>query len=265
MRCMARYRWPAEFARVLHMFGQSTIFHITHHKAGSQWVAAVLKHCAPERFIQPQLSIGHFLSHPIRPGAVYPCVYAPRWLFELALLLNGCFDRHCLSAFRNLPSSSLDFKGFDISVHWRFYTFPFFINWLRFRLLQKPYRCFVVIRDPRDSLVSLYFSKKFSHPVFTQTLAEERKFLHSLSEEEGLLYLLHDGLDWLVEIALTWMDGPLVVRYEDLIMGEQAVFEQIVDYCEIAVSRRRLREIVHYNSFNAVTGRQMGYETGRDW
>jgi len=30
---------------------QPTIFHITYHKAGSQWVAEILKHCAPERLL----------------------------------------------------------------------------------------------------------------------------------------------------------------------------------------------------------------------
>src|SRR3954470_13356770 len=90
--------------------GRPTVFHVTHWKAGSQWVRSVLKYAAPRRFIQPKPSEGELLGGPIVPGAVYAPVYAPHSRFRAAV--PECLDQ----------------------------------------------RTFVVIRDPRDTVVSWYFS-----------------------------------------------------------------------------------------------------------
>src|SRR3954454_2070393 len=54
-----------------------TIFHVTHWKAGSQWVRSVLKHAAPKRFTQPRPAGADPLGGPVVPGGVYSPVYAP--------------------------------------------------------------------------------------------------------------------------------------------------------------------------------------------
>jgi hypothetical protein len=51
-----------------------------------------------------------------------------------------------------------------------------------------PYRAFHVIRDPRDIVVSAYFSHRYSHPADAwPELAAHRKRLEAVSKEEGLL------------------------------------------------------------------------------
>ncbi len=52
----------------------STIFHITLHKAGSQWIRHLLSKCAPEWIVQPQLRNAHLLKAPIKEGYIYPAV-----------------------------------------------------------------------------------------------------------------------------------------------------------------------------------------------
>jgi len=52
-----------------------TVFHITHWKAGSQWINKILKSCVPERIVAPQASEGQFLHWPLLPGKIYPTVY----------------------------------------------------------------------------------------------------------------------------------------------------------------------------------------------
>ena len=64
------------------MNNQSTVFHVTHYKAGSQWVRAVLSHCAPERIVQPEPWVAHFFDQPIRPGGIYPTVYVSKLEFH---------------------------------------------------------------------------------------------------------------------------------------------------------------------------------------
>jgi lipopolysaccharide transport system ATP-binding protein len=61
---------------------QPTVIHVTHHKAGSQWVYAVLQGVAPGRLVLPQPDYTHFLLQPILPGMVYPTVYVTREQYE---------------------------------------------------------------------------------------------------------------------------------------------------------------------------------------
>jgi lipopolysaccharide transport system ATP-binding protein len=58
------------------------VFHITHAKAGSQWVFQVLSACAPGRIIHPEDDAAQFLSQPIQPGQIYPTLYVTREEFE---------------------------------------------------------------------------------------------------------------------------------------------------------------------------------------
>jgi len=59
-----------------------TIFHITHWKAGSQWIHKILTKCVPERIVQPQLANTQFLNRPPQSGKVYPTVYMTKQQFD---------------------------------------------------------------------------------------------------------------------------------------------------------------------------------------
>jgi lipopolysaccharide transport system ATP-binding protein len=163
--------------------------------------------------------------------------------------------------------------------------------------MRKSCRPFVVIRDLRDTLVSLYFSWKISHFFHLPWQHRCRQILNSANKEQGLLYFIGQGeisrfdgdvaplflktqyelanrlddmaltiwmsemLDYIVNIQTSWLSsGALFIKYEDLIADEFAIFEQIIDYCQISVDRERLHEIIRYNTFETVTGRQRGQE-----
>ncbi len=228
-----------------------TVFHITHHKAGSQWVAEVLKYCVPERIVLPKIRMGQFYQESLIPGGVYLTVYVPKSDFDVV---------------------TASFHG-----------------------TRRP---FVVMRDLRDTLVSWYFSLRFSHITNTSLLRRARAVLNELDQEEGLLSLIEpldvsnlsetfacflpnthdesvDALDraefltslslftWYhAYIQLSWLQAReiLVVRYEDILADEHAVFERIIEYCQLDVDNTRLHEIVAHNSFKAVTGRSRGQE-----
>jgi len=59
-----------------------TIFHVTHHKAGSQWIQRILAHIFGTRRIPPQRGNYQYLGWPIRAGAVYPTVYLSKEKFD---------------------------------------------------------------------------------------------------------------------------------------------------------------------------------------
>ena len=63
-----------------------TVFHVTHPKAGSQWINRILHALAYDRLVIPEVrnqTINvQFIERPIRRGAVYPTVYVTREQFE---------------------------------------------------------------------------------------------------------------------------------------------------------------------------------------
>jgi len=63
-----------------------TVFHVTHHKAGSQWINRIFHALAYDRLVMPEVRGGvinaQFLERPIVPGAVYPTVYVTREQFD---------------------------------------------------------------------------------------------------------------------------------------------------------------------------------------
>lgn len=198
---------------------QPTVFHVTHWKAGSQWVYGVLQMCAPNRIVKPKIKVAQFYEDPIQNGMIYPTVYVPYNRFSEKL-------------------SASDY----------------------------PARVFVVIRDLRDALTSLYFSLKVSHPLLTDNIAEGRRKLNELqSEEEGLLYVVEERGQASASIQNSWLapcrkGKAMLVRYEDLIADEQREFAKIIEYCQIDIPASKLAEIVDSNSFTKRAGRKRGEE-----
>ncbi len=59
-----------------------TIFHITHWKAGSQWVYKILRECVPDLIVAPQVYETQFLCEKLQSGKVYPTVYITKEQFD---------------------------------------------------------------------------------------------------------------------------------------------------------------------------------------
>jgi lipopolysaccharide transport system ATP-binding protein len=55
-----------------------TLFHITHWKAGSQWIHEILQACCGPRLVTPQIDNAQIVQRPIKQGRVYPTCYATR-------------------------------------------------------------------------------------------------------------------------------------------------------------------------------------------
>lgn len=74
-----------------------------------------------------------------------------------------------------------------------------------------PYRGLHVVRDPRDVLVSSYFSHRYSHPTdHWQALIEHRAQLQACSEEQGLAMVIDCRREQFTDM-LTWSyDNPHV-------------------------------------------------------
>jgi Sulfotransferase domain len=191
-----------------------TIFHITHYKAGSQWVLAILKRCFPELFIQPEPEVKHFLKEKVKPGKVYPTLYVTKEQFESV----------------SLPPN---------------------------------YHKFIIIRDLRDTLISLYFSLKVSHRTINESMEKSRQLLNSMDIEEGLKYMIMNN--WLhpnTEIQKSWIkSGERIIRYEELLKNDLEIFEKLlIDEFKMPIQKERLAKVVEGLRFETKTGRKPGTE-----
>lgn len=193
-----------------------TIFHVTHPKAGSQWIKDVLSVETGSRCVRPQQSNRHFLDLELKQGYFYPTLYVSKEQFDRTLQLNP-----------------------DIS-----------------------YRAFYVMRDLRDTLVSLYFSLKYSHKVMSDNIRKQRDELAEMSDKEGLIHLVNTSLGIQNRMQMSWLSTDVeVFKYEDLIADQYSEFARLFDFCGLEVSDKKLREIVSLNDFSSVTrGRERGAE-----
>jgi hypothetical protein len=221
-----------------------TIFHVTHVKSGSQWVYNILEDCDPGRIVKPMVKVAQFFEAPIQLGKIYPTVYVSHGMFESTLRPNTRPE---------LVSGSLNQS-------------PALQNWKNFVEQKPPVKIFVVIRDLRDALVSLYFSLKVSHAIISNNVAEGHRKLNELDFEEGFLYLFgKNNGENMANMQRSWLPicekgEALLMRYEDMIADEMGEFKKIINHCEISVPSRKLSEIVSRHSFISRAGRRPGEE-----
>jgi hypothetical protein len=124
-------------------------------------------------------------------------------------------------------------------------------------------RRFVVIRDLRDALVSLYFSLKISHLDDSSEIGQMRSKLRALSSEEGLLWLLDTPeFHHSAAIQQSWyQSGEPLIRYEELLQRDEELLENLfLHQCRLPIDPQVLRDVVRASRFEALTGRRTGEE-----
>jgi len=193
--------------------GPPAVFHITHHKSGSQWIHRILLPLAGDRLVAPEVDNAQFLDRPIEPGKVYPTVYITREQYASV----------------PVPPNS---------------------------------RRFVVIRDLRDTLISVYFSVKHSHPVLHERIQSRRDALKEMSVEDGLLYIIGQQLAGIAQFQWSWLHaGEELIKYEDLLTQDEEILARVLlRKCRFEADPMRFREVVLANRFEAKAGRKPGQE-----
>lgn len=67
------------------------LIHVTHWKAGSQWIHRILRTCFPDQIVPPTLGNFQFVNQRVASGKVYPTVYVTKEEFETAMLPENWF------------------------------------------------------------------------------------------------------------------------------------------------------------------------------
>ena len=176
--------------------GFPTIFHVTHWKAGSQWINKILNRCVGDRVVFAEPHAGQLLQRPLLAGRVYTTCYVTRK---------------------------------------QFYSVT----------LPEPWHRFIVIRDLRDTLLSAYFSLRFSHAASPEII-RVRDELTLSGFEGGLLYLLEQWLPPCAAIQRSWLEsGDTLIRYEDLLERKVEILVPLLTrQCPLGVSARRVCKAV---------------------
>jgi hypothetical protein len=121
-------------------------------------------------------------------------------------------------------------------------------------------RGFHVVRDPRDMIVSAYFSHLHSHPTDSWArLRIFRPWLQSLSKDDGLLREM-EFMNPVLGEMMVWDDshsGILQIRFEDLIRESADRFCNIFN--ELGLLNTRIpeavvRDAVEHHAFERMSG-----------
>ncbi|MFQ5570302.1 MAG: sulfotransferase domain-containing protein [Rhodothermales bacterium] len=92
------------------------VFHITHWKAGSQWVRQVLSEAQPRRVVEVKNDMSHVTKDPIVEGGLYSPVYLTRDHFEAAL--DPALDKRMFVVIRDLRDTLISWY-FSLKVSHR--------------------------------------------------------------------------------------------------------------------------------------------------
>jgi hypothetical protein len=139
-----------------------------------------------------------------------------------------------------------------------------FVSHSRFMTIPKPerYRAFFVVRDPRDIVVSSYFSTRDSHTPMGD-IPEQRKILKQLPAKEGMLHLIdHLAKKGTFRALRSWASAPAdeavkLVRYEDLTgEGQAGELERLLQHCGITVPPADLETLLGRYSFASMRSRK---------
>ncbi len=121
-------------------------------------------------------------------------------------------------------------------------------------------RRFVVLRDPRDTVVSNYFSLKVSHPPDEKgQVAPLRSALEGMNEEEGMLFCMSKMRPLGPRQLAWWRSGELIYKYEDLIRDDITLLSDLIlDQLKLPLSSKRVRKVILENQFEARFKRPLG-------
>lgn len=210
----------------------NNIYHCCVHKTGSQWIKAIL---SDEIVLKKTgMTLYTYQKH-------LPTKGDPRKLTER--VFEHPFPPNCIAS-------------------------PLYMDYNSYNSIPKPgsYKTFCIIRDPRDIIVSWYFSVKYSHPLMGK-IPQHREILHQRSLSQGLIYCIEylKGFG-LFESLKSWVNLPgnayhiRVFRFEDIVNVDRqlAVITELFSHCQISLDTDETGSLLDKYHFQRMQKKKSG-------
>ena len=158
--------------------------------------------------------------------------------------------------------------NFDMELPKRTIALHLYIGYPTYGTIPKPaaHRTFFMMRDPRDLVVSWYFSTRYSH-VPMGYIPEYRKILEKMDKTEGLKHTIDVLQQGIFPMQRSWARAPesadniRVLRYEDLSGDNRMFLRQLFDYLDIELPEREFAALYERHRFEKkAQGRPQGSE-----
>lgn len=119
-----------------------------------------------------------------------------------------------------------------------------------------PLRTALVVRDPREMLVSWYFSTRYSHDP-TENVLRRRAEMEHMNDVDGLVYAAGEFAKEFPPIIYSWMGAPAndlkLVRFEDLTGRDSlAAWSDLMNFYDISISEASLAAVLNTYSINTL-------------
>ncbi len=126
-------------------------------------------------------------------------------------------------------------------------------------LKRPPYRAFYVARDPRDIVVSWYFSMRDTHRELGR-VPDLRRELRTLSFSDGLLFSIEDLAPSLNAMS-TWLAAPseevAFFRLEEIRDDPEAETRRLLSHCQVSLSDAQLDRVLRDTSREALRSKDL--------
>lgn len=140
------------------------------------------------------------------------------------------------------------------------------ITWETYLKIPKPqnYKTLYIQRDPRDILISWYYSTLYSHSK-TELIMQYREKLQKMTKAEGLVYTLDILNRTAYEQMRSWIhctdQNVMFLSYEDLVSDSVQSYKRIFEHFKWDVPARETEAVVDKYSFKKQSGgRNFGEE-----
>lgn len=166
-----------------------------------------------------------------------------------------------VTGLRTYPGHRYEWTEFHESFPRGTFVPGLYISYDKYEEIDKPeeYATFYVIRDPRDIVVSWYFSMRDSHRLMGK-VGEFHEDLKGLDRDEGLHYCI-DALQIRWYQMRNWMthgpDDPQVkiVRFEELTADPVGQYQAILGHCGFDVDQPFLADVLEDYTFEKMKKR----------
>lgn len=197
------------------------IYHCCVQKTGSQWIKAILS----DDLVLEKTGLTIHTYHKYLPGNTDPRILTERFFHQP-------FPENCILT-------------------------PLYMDYNSYMSIPKPacYRAFSIIRDPRDIIVSWYFSVKYSHPLMGK-IPRHREILNRVPPDEGLIYCIEYLKEYGLFSALkSWVSRPgtdpsdsfiKLFRFEDLVNMEQqlSLLTDLFSHCHFQLTGNDIKYLM---------------------